>query len=318
MKSKKVRIAVIVIAVVVVLAVAIVVLLGFFGTKMFEKSTENGLTVIQNTSSKDDYDVCNVGTCREENIVIPETYKSKPIVGIRAGSFVNCTWMKSISLPKGIKKISNGAFEDCKELERIEVSEENPYYASFDGVLYNKELTEIELVPEGYKGTVQIPDSLQDESELYKFRVCPYLEGFSISETHETFRVLDGILYNSDLTRILSIPRGIKGSVTIPGTILYINGFSHLEFLTSVTLSEGTQGIGISAFEGCKNLASISIPSTVTTIEYSAFIGCEALTSAHFADPNGWMSGADPVTGLEYSATAAEALRNDGSTWRKS
>ena len=48
---------------------------------------------------------------------------------------------------------------------------------------------------------------------------------------------------------------------------------------TSITIKEGTLGIGENAFYGCSGLTSIEIPNSVTSIGNNAFYNCAGLTS---------------------------------------
>ena len=59
---------------------------------------------------------------------------------------------------------------------RIEVSEENPSISSLDGVLFDKEKTELVACPTGRTGTYVIPDSVKVIG-LYAFEECEDLTG---------------------------------------------------------------------------------------------------------------------------------------------
>ena len=53
-------------------------------------------------------------------------------------------------------------FYGCSKLEKISVEEGNPWLSVYDGVLYNKEMTEIIYVPQAIKGAVTLPNTLSD------------------------------------------------------------------------------------------------------------------------------------------------------------
>ena len=53
------------------------------------------------------------------------------------------TWIKEINIHKNVSKIGKEVFRNCKKLENINVSGDNPYYCDVDGVLFNKDVTEL-------------------------------------------------------------------------------------------------------------------------------------------------------------------------------
>lgn len=97
-------------------------------------------------------------------LAIPETIEGKPVIKLggyfesddpqtdSSFSYLSCLFgdfWESVKLPKTVKEIVNETFDEVTSLKTIEVSEDNPYYSSKDGVLYNKDRT-IELcVPPG-------------------------------------------------------------------------------------------------------------------------------------------------------------------------
>ncbi|MDD6728303.1 MAG: leucine-rich repeat domain-containing protein [Eubacteriales bacterium] len=66
-------------------------------------------------------------------------------------------------------------------------------------------------------------------------------------------------------------------SVTVPGTVKTVEGFSDLKSLKAVNLNSGTKVIG--SFENDSALTSITIPETVKEIPYDAFKNCTSLSS---------------------------------------
>ena len=68
-----------------------------------------------------------------------------------------------------------------------------------------------------------------------------------------------------------------------PDGMLYLDncclGYKGTKPIGSISLKDGTQLIGSSAFSGCTGLTSVTIPNSVTSIGYEAFCGCSGLTS---------------------------------------
>jgi len=69
----------------------------------------------------------------------------------------------------------------------------------------------------------------------------------------------------------------IVGTTEIPD-YTYAGPFYGFDALTTVTLPQGLQRIGIRAFNGCSALTTINIPTTVTEIGGQAFAGCSNLS----------------------------------------
>ena len=94
---------------------------------------------------------------KAERYVMPST-----CIGSYEDSLSDCHYLKSITFSKafttfGIDGDDNsemdGMLEDCPALEEIIVPTSNKFFASKDGVLYNKSFTKIWLYPLGKKGT---------------------------------------------------------------------------------------------------------------------------------------------------------------------
>ena len=112
-------------------------------------------TIIKYPSNKNDI----------SNYEIPSTVEI-----IEKYAFQNCMSLTSVTIPDSVTNISGSAFIGCNKLERINVSENNDTYSSVDGILYNKEKTEMLIVPEGNKsiGRIETPHSYYNNmSETY-------------------------------------------------------------------------------------------------------------------------------------------------------
>ena len=68
----------------------------------------------------------NVYSGSESNVIIPETYYDKAVVGIGADAFRNNTNIESIILPSSISAIGNNAFNGCSNLKRVRINAITP------------------------------------------------------------------------------------------------------------------------------------------------------------------------------------------------
>ena len=82
--------------------------------------------------------------------------------GIVDGAFYDCKSLKSVTIGNGVTSIGYAAFGACDSLESITVDVNNTSYSSQDGVLFNKNKTELIQYPTGNnKVTYTIPDSVR-------------------------------------------------------------------------------------------------------------------------------------------------------------
>lgn len=84
----------------------------------------------------------------------------KNVTYIGENAFKNCESLTEIYIPANVTNIASNAFDGCESLERIIVDEKNAYYASVDGVLFNKDKTELVRYPEGRNGNYSVPESV--------------------------------------------------------------------------------------------------------------------------------------------------------------
>ena len=65
--------------------------------------------------------VSGIGTCTDTNIVIPSEYEGVTVRAIGMYAFVNCTSIKSVTIPRGVTDIRQGAFKNCTSLETVTI-----------------------------------------------------------------------------------------------------------------------------------------------------------------------------------------------------
>ena len=128
---------------------------------------EDGVTSIGASAFKD----CSNLT----NITIPDS-----VTSIGDLTFSGCTSLTSITIPDSIISIGWSAFKDCSKLTDIDVGEENKYFSSVDGNLYNKSKTKIIQYTAGKKqNSFSIPNSVTS-IENSAFSGCSNLTSITI------------------------------------------------------------------------------------------------------------------------------------------
>ena len=216
---------------------------------------------------------------------------------INGDAFLNCTSLASVTIPDGVKRIHNSAFEGCKRLTSFSVNEGNSNYSSQDGVLFNKDKTELIQYPIGNERTTyDIPNSVTSIGNS-AFSECTNLSNVTIPDSvtrigdsaFESCTSLTSVIIPNSLISIdNSVFQGCTSltSVTIPNSVTSIgnSAFDGCTSLTKVTIGNSVTDIGFSAFEGCASLTSVTIPDSVISISGSAFSGCTSLTSITIPD----------------------------------
>jgi hypothetical protein len=297
-----------------------------------------------------------------ESVVIPEG-----VTDIDYSAFESCTSLKSITIPDSVTYLAGwsfgycyslteitigkgvtdfyfsdwgdwgervaGAFEGCTSIAQINVSEENPSYASVDGALYNKDLTELIKCPPERAGEFVIPDSVIyvdfsafnycnlltsitfSENARYTYGIyydesyspysyydnmfddCSSLTEINVSEDNQSLCSVDGVLFNKSLTGLISCPRDKTGDYVIPDGVMaiYNSAFKYCSLLTSVTIPDSVYSIGDTAFLDCSSLTSITIPDSVTEFGFNVFYDCSSLTEINVSEDNQSLCSIDGV-----------------------
>ncbi len=225
------------------------------------------------------YQLINNGTTAEITdysgsggaVVIPEIIDGHPVTSIGYRALENHVTITSITIPDSITNIGTQAFLYCIALTAINVDPNNPYYASVNGVLYNKGITTLIEWPAG-KTTVTIPESVTSIAD-YAFSGCISISSVTIGNR------VTSIGHNAfESCTSLSFVWIVGSGATRIGD----NAFSDCTSLTSITIGSGVTSIGDFAFEYCTSLTSITIGSGITSIGYFAFYYCTSLTSVIF------------------------------------
>ena len=234
-----------------------------------------------------------------KSVTVPES-----VTYIGGYAFAECYSLKYADIPANVTGIGASPFYNCRSLENINTDEANKWYTTVDGVLYDKDKTELINYPAGKKDSsyvipegirtirekafygclnlceLTIPDSVTEiESGAFE---CSSL----ISDEYGTIKYVDGWVVGSGHTANVVLKDGTRGiafeafscdeiieKVTMPDTVKYINGcaFENCTNLSEVLLSSSLENIERGAFLNCSNLADIVIPDSVISITSDAF-----------------------------------------------
>lgn len=188
-------------------------------------------------------------------------------------------------------------FHGLSALKEITVSSENPYFTSVDGVLYNKEMTQLLFLPRtietysipngvtsvgyvtcfGFTTTtflyklknLTLPDTLTDINWLLD---CDNLETVHLGKNVSTS---SAIYASSSKLKSISVDEE-NNNLKVVNNMLYTKDGSQLLWCPAktegkVVLEPGVTTISGSAFYYCEKITDIVIPDTLSEVDKNAF-----------------------------------------------
>lgn len=222
-----------------------------------------------------DNKTATVSSCSSDKTecLIPETISVDNAVfmvtSIMVGAFDNSRSLVSVSIPKTVTSLPDMSFMYCDALASIDVAAENPLFASFKGVLYDKSMRKILTVPASIP-EVTIPATAEDIDGLLN-ETFDKLAEINVEKENTSYSSIDGVIYNKAITELLRFPPR-KKALTVPETV---TTFRFLSFSTS-------------------DIESLVIPASVSELGSSCFFYCDAMTeitvdeaNAHYASFDG-------------------------------
>lgn len=239
-------------------------------------------------------------------VVIPAKIIGKPVTSIGEAAFNFCDRVTSFSIPESVTSIGVGAFLTNKSLTAITVDALNPNFSSVDGVLFNKNKTELINYPEKKMGdytipnsvtkigdyaftscggltSVSIPDSVTSIGDL-SFLTQNSLTGITVDALNPNYSSSNGVLFDKNKSVLIVYPAGKTGGYTIPDSVTSIGDFTFFGCtgLRTVLIPNSVTSLGDYAFSHCGGLTRIYIGSGVTSLGQGAFSDCVSLNQATF------------------------------------
>ena len=225
------------------------------------------------------------------DVVIPSEIDGVPVTSIGDSTFSNCSSLTLIEIPNSVTNIGTDSVISCSSLTSINVSENNSYYSSENGVLFNKDKTELIKYPNGKTETEYIiPDSVTSIGGS-TFIECTNLT--SITIPNSVTEIGDSAFMFCGVLKEINIPDSVTEignsafmgcialeEINIPDSVTEIGGsaFMFCEALEEINIPNNVKYIYSYTFRGCTNLIKIIIPNSVISIDSEAFHGCKSLT----------------------------------------
>lgn len=219
----------------------------------------------------------------EGTITIPDS-----VVTIQSNAFpTTLNGIEKIEIGKGLTTIPVGFFDNRTSLKEINVSEDNTKLSSEDGVLFNKDKTNLMMYPhakimESYivPNTVTSIDSKAfSNTELNNVILNEGL--INIGTGAFAYSKISGnlVIPNSVKTigtSAFSYCKGLTGDLTIPDSVTVLGSYAFrgcINFDGILTIGTGLTNIQNYTFQEDSGFKKTIIGSGVTTISYAAFEG---------------------------------------------
>lgn len=230
--------------------------------------------------------ITKAGSGLSGEITIPSVLDEWPVVALGERAFYNNSKVTAVTIPSTIRSVGNEAF-------------------------YNSEITSVVFLTDSGNGTASIGNSV--------FRECDKLVSVTLPSTltsmgTDVFRasitlptvllpqslasISDNTFYGCSALKSVVIPASVTSigkqafynsgieSISIPDGVETIGNSAFLRCLEleMAVLGSGITALPLSAFSDCSSLTSVSLPSGLITIWGSAFYGCSSLESLVIPD----------------------------------
>jgi hypothetical protein len=198
-------------------------------------------------------------TGSSSNVLVPDVFNGKDVIGIGDGVFEGNENLVNITLGENIVSIGKNAFASSG-LTAIDTR--NVKYIGRDAFLACYALQHVNITDK----VVVMDDAIRE---------CPALEAITKSdETNTFYAVEDGVLFNAEKKQLLVYPAAKAGVYTVPNGVITIDD---------------------EAFAYCRNLTGIVMPASLVHVGDSAFSYTERLQYIDFT-PCAYMNPIVPVS----------------------
>ena len=251
-----------------VLAISFSLMLSFrsLSKKKYSYDSFEGGYRLSEFNGTDSDNILSISCVMSEDGV-PDT--SKPVSSVRNYAICCNETLDFIFIGAGVTELEYNCFYYCTDLKAVFVDEDNPVYTSVDGVLYNKEKTEIILHPirnSEYRAAL----SLGLAAPPGEASCAAFLKEF------------DDLFPEDEEKESAEVKKAMAGTGSVyhvPGTVTSVAPFcfSYCGRLTKVDLPQGLKSLGQMAFFKCSSLESIRLPDSLESIGADGLSYCAKL-----------------------------------------
>lgn len=229
---------------------------------------------------------------------IPNEIDGLPVTTLSSNAFWGVIDLKTVNIPESVVLIEDFAFSSNLNLKDINIDENNQNYASIDGVLFNKDITELIQFPIKKSTLIyEVPATVKklktrsfSQSEIRGLKLptglttiedstfigCLQLVNISIPSTVSSIGLYS--FTSCPLLSDIKVAKGNESYSSLDGVLYTFNGTTLIQYPvgrtdTEYKIENGTEIVGAGAFMNCTSLTNVTIPEGVISINQSAFDG---------------------------------------------
>lgn len=223
-----------------------------------------------------------------KNLSITEGFTS-----IGKEAFLSCTALAAVTFPASLTSIDATAFNGCSALAQLSLNAGSNSFALENGVLYNKDKTEIILMSTTLT-SFELPASFTSDAFLQALKANTGLQSVTVAQGNTAYQAAFGALYDMEWNLIF-VPTGMT-TFKIPKDVTHLgpDGLFSGTAVETVTFEDGgTQPLelvgyssgfpGASVFQGASKLTTVNLPARASIGEY-AFFSMSSLTSVTLSE----------------------------------
>lgn len=191
------------------------------------------------------------------------------LISIGEDAFESCDKLATVKLPETLKRLDDGVFSSCGQLQTVEMNENSTIAAIPDSAFYYC----------GKLKTITLPDSITVIGNS-AFHGCGSLSSVPVDPENSQLTTIGEDAFRDCVSlKEIKLPDCVESI----GTRAFWSYYGNTA-LTSFTVPKSCVSIGQDAFGGCRALKELIIPqdAQLKTIDYGAFAGCKGLTNLTF------------------------------------
>ncbi|MDD6734183.1 MAG: leucine-rich repeat protein, partial [Lachnospiraceae bacterium] len=178
--------------------------------------------------------------------------------------------VEEIYLSSTITKLDRSFLASCYELTKITVAENSPFFRVMDGVVYHINTNSTyelfffndDLVTDD--GVFTLP---KEVSGINVWNNPGEITEFALEEGNRYLRIIDGAIYNFEVTKLLLVPAGKTGKFVLENgcyisnfALLNCSGITEVDFSAGVVDYWNGEGIDFSYLNTCTSLEKVVFP----------------------------------------------------------